>query len=156
MRPRALWASGKLHEAKGRIGDAAYAVFYVPMFRSALILLLCVGLLLPKATATLAILLPGSFSTIVICTGSEVITISLDQHGEPVDQAEIHGLECLSETPHLRDAHLAPTWQLFNLDYAFGFTSQEAVTFSPAPEDEPSLGRAPPAFSRPILTTSLA
>lgn len=120
------------------------------MVRTALILLLCVGLLLPKATATLAVLLPGSFSTIVICTGTEVVAISLDARGQPVGNTEIQDLDCLSEANPIADVQIDPQWQILHRHYNRRFSMREAVTFSPSPEDRPSLGRAPPA--RTILS----
>ena len=125
------------------------------MLRRTLILLLTLALLLPKATATLAVLLPGSFTSIVICTGSEVQMISLDHRGEPVENAEIHGLECLSEAASFKPARPDDAWQVLHRAYDHRFRLREAVFFTPAPEDAPSLGRAPPAAILSTPNTSL-
>ncbi|MEM9584625.1 MAG: hypothetical protein AAGA08_16060 [Pseudomonadota bacterium] len=52
-----------------------------------LILLVCFGLLLPKLGAMLFEIVPG-LTQAVICVGSQVVVLTLNEDGEPVDVPE--------------------------------------------------------------------
>lgn len=52
-----------------------------------LVLATVVGLLLPKMSAVVATLVPGVM-VVTICTGSEMVTLTLNADGEPVEEVE--------------------------------------------------------------------
>lgn len=113
------------------------------MIRTLLILLLSAALLLPKASATLAVLMPGSYTALVICTGSELVQIVLGPDGAPVGEGEVHGLHCLA------DATTGFTKRDMPAPARAQFTEQSVPAPHPAPgapqvEALASRGGAPP------------
>lgn len=56
--------------------------------RLVLMLVLCLGILLPKVSAVVTLALPGLFQTIVICTGDSLQTITLGPDGSPVEMTQ--------------------------------------------------------------------
>lgn len=66
------------------------------LFRLICVALLCLGISLPKATAVLAQILPGARTTLVICTGTGVETITLDAQGNPAPDAPPVEHRCLA------------------------------------------------------------
>tara|TARA_Y100001956_G_scaffold69512_1_gene72855 strand:+ start:75 stop:488 length:414 start_codon:yes stop_codon:yes gene_type:complete len=56
-------------------------------FHTLLVLATVVGLLLPKMSAVVASLVPGVM-VVTICTGSEMVTLTLNADGEPVEEVE--------------------------------------------------------------------
>lgn len=82
--------------------------------RAGLVLLLLVALLMPRVSGVLVDLLPG-FDRAVICTGSEMIVLTLDQDGQPVTLHEGAGETCLRapSTPVLAQHLPVPYHALF-------------------------------------------
>jgi hypothetical protein len=61
--------------------------------RLVLVALLILGLLMPRISAVAASVVPG-VSMVVICTGQGVITLRIDENGNPVPLAD-HSDHCL-------------------------------------------------------------
>lgn len=85
--------------------------------RVLLVLCLVAGILLPRAGAILTELIPG-IDRMVICTGTEMITLTIGPDGEPIQEID-------SATPHCVMAdgadHIAsplPYWQALTLSDA--------------------------------------
>ncbi|MEJ6393826.1 hypothetical protein V8J82_11200 [Gymnodinialimonas sp. 2305UL16-5] len=76
--------------------------------RSILIILLILGVLLPKSGALLGQL--AGFRTVVICTGLELQTITLDESGTPVDTEIEDHAPCLMAIPYAAPRLSPPTW----------------------------------------------
>ena len=104
---------------------------------------LIVALLLPRISAVVVEFIPG-IDTVVLCTGSDYVTITLDGEGSPVEVSETQDSDCLRgfadpivQTPET-------LWQKLARSYAVDFTRRD----HPAPASEvlktlePS--RAPP------------
>ncbi len=62
--------------------------------RLVLMLVLCLGILLPKVSAAITLALPGLFRTIVICTGDSLQTITLGPDGSPVEMSQGDDQHC--------------------------------------------------------------
>ena len=112
--------------------------------RTLLVACVCLSLVAPKATAALAWILPGSFQSVVICTGTGVSVITLDANGTPVDDTEIVTDHCLQgEAAFDVAAHDAPwshvTFSAFRYD-----AIQPAPRAGLAPELRNRQSRAPP------------
>ena len=95
-----------------------------PLLRICLLLALCTGFVLPKMGAVLANAIPG-IQTLVICTGAELVTVTLNAAGEPIDVAESNAQDCLrADLPP--DAHrLMPVWQRLARAYSPPFAVLE-------------------------------
>lgn len=61
-------------------------------------MLLSISLLLPASTAALASLLPG-VQSVIICTGSGMVEVRLDEEGNPVALEESGEHPCLASAP---------------------------------------------------------
>lgn len=55
--------------------------------RSLLVLLTILGLLMPRVSGVAASVVPGGM-TVVICTGQGMMTLRIDEHGNPVPVAD--------------------------------------------------------------------
>ncbi|WP_299282483.1 hypothetical protein [uncultured Tateyamaria sp.] len=121
------------------------------MLRRAIILLLCLGTLLPKASATLAVILPGSFQMIVICTGSEIAVIALSHTGAPVEDVEIHGLDCVADATPVHAHSFDPHWVRLARNHAAARIDASQLASRQDPEDLPSRGRAPPTLASEMI-----
>lgn len=114
-------------------------------FQTLLILVTVVGLLLPKMSAVIATLVPGVM-VVTICTGSEMITLTLDAEGEPVEEVEPVVEHCVMGDVTTQDLTHAPQWVALARSYRCPFIA------CPNPADqverlrlqEPS--RAPPVL----------
>ncbi|MBK0329168.1 hypothetical protein I5535_17975 [Rhodobacteraceae bacterium F11138] len=106
--------------------------------------LLCAAVLLPRASAVVAEFAPVHITRIVICTGSDVITILLDQNGNPVeDQAAVsHHCVAAHATPLMTRA--LPAWQvLARTGTVDGISPRAPLPMRPA-RTRPAAPRAPP------------
>ncbi|NSX53429.1 hypothetical protein [Parasulfitobacter algicola] len=90
-------------------------------FRCVLLAGLLTGILIPKMSAALVMLVPG-MQIMVICTGAETVIITLDPDGEPVEMPEATSKHCvmnhamdLADTPE-------PAWQKFIRSFHNTFT----------------------------------
>lgn len=73
-------------------------------------LLVCAALVLPKASAALALVLPTYGQTLTICTPDGIVTITLDANGVPVDKIAIETAHCLAAHADLPQTGHAPQW----------------------------------------------
>ncbi len=113
--------------------------------RALLVVLLVFGLLAPRMSAVLAQVIPG-IQTMVICTGDQMITLTIGADGVPV--------ETVSENPHpcvmadgvtLATSDL-PFWQKLAADHARSF----AILESPRAVDD-HLIRLSPSRAPPVV-----
>ncbi|MDF3420392.1 hypothetical protein HKX54_07645 [Sulfitobacter sp. M57] len=75
-----------------------------------LALLLALGILLPKASAALALILPTYGSTITICTPDGIRTVTLDASGTPVGETDAQTAPCLMAHATLVRPATLPDW----------------------------------------------
>ncbi|MGJ8625778.1 MAG: hypothetical protein ACSHXB_02355 [Sulfitobacter sp.] len=80
------------------------------LLRSLLICLLCLGIVLPKATAALALIVPTNGQVITICTTTGIETIVLDANGTPVEGQTVSSEPCLSAHVDLGTPTYQPQW----------------------------------------------
>lgn len=85
--------------------------------RAVVMLLLVLALVMPRVSGVLVDLLPG-FERTVICTGSEMLVLTLDDAGEPVTVSEEAGGPCLRATSAPALAQHAPAPYLAELAFA--------------------------------------
>ncbi|GAA6209426.1 hypothetical protein NBRC116601_27190 [Cognatishimia sp. WU-CL00825] len=107
-------------------------------------LFLIVALVLPRVSAVLVEFIPG-VDTVIICTGSEYVTLTLGPDGTPIDVAESSDNRCtLSDTPELTVA-LQPFWHQLarGFQHPFKVVENGQSTLDRLAHLEPS--RAPPA-----------
>lgn len=81
------------------------------MTRTLLICFLCLGIILPKTTAALALVLTPNSQLITICTPTGIQTILLDGEGNPVEGQSIQSDPCLSAHADLTSPVYVPEWQ---------------------------------------------
>ncbi len=68
------------------------------LLRLILICTITVGLSLPKLGAVLVTLLPG-VQTVVICNGAELVTMTINSNGDPIELAEDSAAPCTQSDP---------------------------------------------------------
>ena len=113
------------------------------MLRTVIFALLFAGLLLPKASAVLAAMLPGAFQTIVICTGTGLQTITLAPDGTPVETTDQAPENCTLFKASLSAPLPEPFWQA--LARAYGIQLPRALQTQPEKDfARRRLARAPP------------
>lgn len=116
------------------------------LLRLAFVVAVASGLLLPRMTAVLAELLPG-VQTMVICTGTELITLTIGPDGTPIEADDTGAL------PHCTLADLVepsgpvlPAWVALHAPEA----PQPAILLNQAADQDRltrlRLSRAPPAL----------
>lgn len=102
-------------------------------------------LLLPRISAVVVEFIPGA-ETVIICTGSEYVTITLDADGAPVEVKETQDSDCLRTLAAGIDAAPTPLWHMLARSYSVAFARHEHL--APSGEVlktlEPS--RAPPVL----------
>jgi|GEM_PF-3092366 len=92
--------------------------------RYAALIFLIVALTLPRISAVLVEFIPG-VDTVIICTGSEYISVTLGPNGEPLDTEELGETHCtLSEIAELDQAPL-PYWHQLATSYQLIFSIKE-------------------------------
>ncbi|SMX32594.1 hypothetical protein COL8621_00855 [Actibacterium lipolyticum] len=111
--------------------------------RALIFAMLFAALLLPKASAVLAAMIPGAFQTIVICTGAGLQTITLGPDGAPIETTDQAPENCTlfkaSLTPALPDQF----WQA--LAHASGIQLPRSLPTQPEKDfARRRLARAPP------------
>lgn len=119
-----------------------------PKFASALrcilVVALTVGILLPRMSAVLADIIPG-VTQVAICTGSEIITLTIGPDGQPIE-TEIETSHCvLGDTSAMADGP-DPVWVTLARSYHPLFIS---LIHDAADQDRLSRiapSRAPPAL----------
>lgn len=115
------------------------------MLRLGLLCLVVAGVLAPRVSAALTTVMPG-FMTVVICTGTQMITLTLGPDGTPVSPQETTSAPCvLSDLAQSAPAQI-PAWRALELPHARLF----AIKTAPMPpvwdlaHSNPS--RAPPVI----------
>lgn len=111
--------------------------------RYAALIFLIIALTLPRISAVLVEFIPG-VETVIICTGSEYISVTLGPDGEPLYTEEIGEAHCtLSDVAQVDQAE-SPYWHILAASFHKAFSIKEnwqlaTLNFSPhAPT------RAPP------------
>lgn len=114
--------------------------------RSMVALLTMVCLLAPKVSA-LALHLNPDITAIVICSGSELITIHINADGEPVEITEADHTPCVMGDVNSATADFAPAWLAILLEDLYAFSESPAVTRNDAEH-----GALPEPRGPPVLT----
>jgi hypothetical protein len=112
--------------------------------RSLLILCLCITLVAPKATAIVAWVMPGSFQTIIICTGNSVVLLTMDANGTPIDDTEIVTDHCTQADANITVASYLPPWTQASFDVFRTDALMRAPHAGLPPELRNRPSRAPP------------
>lgn len=109
------------------------------------VLLILAGLVLPKLSV-LALHLHPDITTVVICTGSEMVTISIGADGTPIETGETDQSPCLVSDGKLKQASAWVTWTMAPRSYRHGFVekpfarpSQSELGLLPDPRGRPRL-----------------
>lgn len=106
---------------------------------------LIVALLLPRISAVVVEFIPGA-DTVILCTGSEYVTVTLDAEGNPTEVSETQDSDCLRSLVADLAPSLDPLWQKLSRDLSFAFALHE----HPAPAGE-TLQRLEPSRAPPVL-----
>ncbi|SFB04132.1 hypothetical protein SAMN05421688_2456 [Poseidonocella pacifica] len=124
-------------------GEALDLVGSMRIFRFLCLIAVILGITLPQTSAALSAMAAPGAMTIVICTGNGLETLTLDDVGNPVEQAEKSAHHCL--LMHAADTgrrvsvgQRVPGWR-----HAPGFASIEVATL-PARGPHDGQPRAPP------------
>ncbi len=96
--------------------------------RFLLLLSLTFGFLLPKMGAVLVEIVPG-IHTAVLCTGTELVILTLDANGDPIELPEIKAQHCTLADLADPGTGFIPAWQ----GLARSFHHPFAVKLHPAP-----------------------
>lgn len=87
-----------------------------------LVLATVVGLLLPKMSAVVATLVPGVM-VVTICTGSEMVTLTLNADGEPVEEVEPAVDHCVMADLVQKDPQAEAPWVALARSYRCPFVA---------------------------------
>jgi hypothetical protein len=113
--------------------------------RFAAVLFLTAALLLPRVSAVLVEFIPG-VDTIVICTGSEYVTITLGPDGSPLSTTESSDNRCtLSEVAAL-DLPEPAYWEQLSADHQVAFSVKENQRLATLRLTLKAPSRAPPVL----------
>ncbi|MEP5730719.1 MAG: hypothetical protein ABJL67_15265 [Sulfitobacter sp.] len=80
------------------------------LFRSLLVVLLVLGIVLPKASAALALILPTYGTTMTICTPTGLITLRMDANGSPIKEDPTETAPCLMAHADMITPASIPQW----------------------------------------------
>ncbi|WP_368185215.1 hypothetical protein [Aestuariibius sp. HNIBRBA575] len=114
------------------------------ILRALMVCLVVLGLLAPRMSAILVHVIPG-IQTVAICTGAEIIILTLDANGTPIESQEHKSEHCVLADLVIAQAQPDPHWQALARDYTRPFT---IVVHDAADRDRLSHilpSRAPPA-----------
>ncbi|KIN61723.1 hypothetical protein Z945_2716 [Sulfitobacter noctilucae] len=114
--------------------------------RPFLILLICFSIVLPKATAALAVVLPDYGQILTICTPDGIMTLRVDANGNPVEDTSVERAPCLLAHADLAPPSRSPTW----VAVARQFDTTTALHARPSGVEHPARLR-PPARAPPNL-----
>ncbi|MHC0053851.1 hypothetical protein [Actibacterium sp. D379-3] len=109
-----------------------------------LVVALCLGLIWPKASAVVSLLLPGTVQTIVICTGDGLVTVTIGPDGAPVRTGETEEAPCTIGTAVTADAAPLSFWQALARDHALRRPLYARIARSLPPYARRRPARAPP------------
>ncbi|MBV6658461.1 MAG: hypothetical protein KI785_11905 [Devosiaceae bacterium] len=105
--------------------------------------LLCVAVLVPKVAGMLVDILPG-YHTVVICSGGEMIAITLSPDGEPVQHGEGKSEPCQLNHALVFDERPIPLWIALACSYAFEVACAPNLVPDPSVLVTRGASRAPP------------
>ncbi|TFL18105.1 hypothetical protein [Jannaschia formosa] len=112
--------------------------------RLLLVLLVALGLLLPRTGAVLAEL--AGFESVVICRGADLATVTIAPDGTPVEvEIEGHG-PCLAAATPAPLALPAATWSALAADYKLRLPDPQSAPRA-RPWSGPPPDRAPPLLA---------
>jgi hypothetical protein len=97
--------------------------------RALLVVLLVSGLLAPRMSAVLAQVIPG-IQTMVICTGDELMTITIGTDGVPIETQEQTQHPCVVTEGVTLAAMDLPFWQQLAADHTHRFAVRENTRVS--------------------------
>ncbi|MEL6645900.1 MAG: hypothetical protein AAFQ79_18360 [Pseudomonadota bacterium] len=97
--------------------------------RIGLVIALTTGLILPKMGGVLAGFVPGVMQ-VVICTGTEMVTVTLGPDGQPIETEVIEGEPCVMTAAALPADTALPLWHRLARDHRDAFS---AVVLDRAP-----------------------
>ncbi|MEM6595743.1 MAG: hypothetical protein AAF672_13215 [Pseudomonadota bacterium] len=80
------------------------------------------GIILPKAGGVLLEVMPG-FTQAVICTGSEIVVVTLDAEGDPVELPEPAMEHCVLDKGAVAFAAPYPSWVKLASQFETAFVS---------------------------------
>lgn len=89
--------------------------------RHLLVLCLVLGTVLPKASAVLFEIIPG-FQSIVICTGTDLVTLQIGPDGAPVKTPTDQHDVCAVEDPLRLAERTIPFWVRSTQNHALAFS----------------------------------
>ena len=85
--------------------------------------LVVVSLLVPRMAAAALSFLPG-YTTIAICTGAEIVYLTLDSEGNPVDVGDpVDVTPCVLADANTTDGVRTPAWHALAANWADPFVS---------------------------------
>jgi len=102
-----------------------------PLKNMLIFALLTVGLLVPKVSA-LALHLNPNIMAIVICTGTDIITIHIGADGQPVEASEAEQAACVLSDPNAIANRAYAQWTLAPRSYRATFVENENALRSEA------------------------
>lgn len=112
--------------------------------RQVLTVLLCVAVILPRASAVVAELAPVHINWIVICTGSDIATIVLDQDGNPVEGQALVAHPCTAAQATPLAARALPDWWIMARRSEVKWVCCSAPSPVRPARTRPAAPRAPP------------
>lgn len=105
--------------------------------------LLIAGILVPKVSA-LALHLNPNIMAIVICTGTDMVTIHIGPDGQPLEVSEVEQTACVLADPKAIANRAYAQWTLAPRSYRARFVENENVLRSEAEEGPLPDLRGPP------------
>ncbi|MEM7720271.1 MAG: hypothetical protein AAF222_13820 [Pseudomonadota bacterium] len=116
----------------------------IRFLRSCLLLpLLLWALLLPKLSVILLEFNPN-IQTVVICTGTEMVTITVGPDGEPIHVDDGEDAPCVLTEDKALSVPSDPDWVALARSYAFAFVVNTNPALQRAPERLSRDSQAPP------------
>jgi hypothetical protein len=98
---------------------------YIRLYETTMTLLvLIVALLLPRVSAVLVEFLPG-VDTVILCTGSDYVTVTLDAEGNPTEVSDAQGSDCLRSLAAEVSLDPSSFWQKLTRDFDVVFARLE-------------------------------
>ena len=119
--------------------------FCTGYLHAALILLILSGLLAPRMTAVLAQVIPG-VQTMVICTGDELIVLTIGTDGVPIETEDSTQHPCVMGDTISVAENTLPFWAVLGRDFAHHFAIHEN-----AQADVQHLALISPTRAPPVL-----
>ncbi|KCV83357.1 hypothetical protein ATO10_01310 [Actibacterium atlanticum] len=113
--------------------------------RAGILCAVMLGVVAPKISAALIFVMPG-FTSVVICTGAEMITLTLAPDGTPIEPQQIGAAPCvLSDLLQAAPAQI-PLWRALELPQARLFAIKTSPLARATAFARPNPSRAPPVI----------